>query len=399
MLTQPQIASPQVSTPFPTNTGSARFRVLDTLDEFRSVQNEWNDLVNKSDANCPFLRHEWLVFWWECFAANARLHVVLWEDESGLLGGAALMQTQRTICGVSVKTIEFLANGHSFRSDVVVEKHRRSQFLRHLCQHLLDLKSEWSLIWLRDIPDGSKTAESFSQAPDNFPVSLECPMVSPYCRLDGSWQDFWQSRKAHFRANLRRREKNLSKLGKITFHEGGGDGNYMHLLSTGLELEASGWKGMVGSAIRESTATSAFYAKIAKWAAANDWLRLYFLYLDNRAIAFDLALDYANRIYLLKIGYDESHAHHSPGQLLKMRALEMAYACGRSEYDFLGFDMAWKAEWANAFRTHVTVAVYGKGLLPRGFYLWQNRVLPKLRESRLIRKMILPRQSGSRRAD
>jgi len=384
MLTEQRMAALKFIDIIPVINTSDRLRVLSTLEEFRAIKSQWDDLLCNSEVDCPFLRHEWLVNWWECFGAGAALHIVLWEANNRLLGGAPLMQTRRKIFGIPVRTFEFLANGHSYRSGIVVESKRRSQFLYHLYRYFQEWRRKWSLLWLRDIPEGAGIIEFFSQPPGDSHISLECPMASPYVCLEGTWKEYWLGRSAHFRANLRRREKNLSQFGKITFKAYDGCEHVARMLPVGLELEASGWKGRAGSAILKSSETISFYSRIANWAAENGWLRLYFLFLEDKAIAFDLALDYAGRIYLLKIGHDENHSRFSPGQLLRMRTLEAAFASGCREYDFLGFDMPWKMEWTTDVRVHRTVVIYGRGPLPKALYMWQQRLLPTIRKSQKL---------------
>ena len=46
---------------------------------------------------------------------------------------------------------------------------------------------------------------------------------------------------------------------------------------------------------------------MARWAAAKGWLRLAFLRLDGKPLAFDFGLNDGNTLYSLKTGYDEAY--------------------------------------------------------------------------------------------
>ena len=96
-------------------------------------------------------------------------------------------------------------------------------------------------------------------------------------------------------------------------------------------VEASGWKRESGTAIDSRPDTLGFYTEIARWAAARGILRLAFLRLDGRAIAFELALE-DNGVYaILKGGFDVELRKFGPGGLIthdELRAGLRARASG-----------------------------------------------------------------------
>ncbi len=54
---------------------------------FCRLEPEWNDAVERAGIRHPFLRHEWLRTWWECFGAGRDLHVTRTEPSSGRTSG------------------------------------------------------------------------------------------------------------------------------------------------------------------------------------------------------------------------------------------------------------------------------------------------------------------------
>ena len=71
-------------------------------------------------------------------------------------------------------------------------------------------------------------------------------------------------------------------------------------------------KGRKGTAIRSRPDSRRFYEQIARWAAQRDLLRLFFLRVDGRAVAFAFVLQDRQRLYDLKNGFDEAVAEASP---------------------------------------------------------------------------------------
>jgi CelD/BcsL family acetyltransferase involved in cellulose biosynthesis len=137
-----------------------------------------------------------------------------------------------------------------------------------------------------------------------------------------------------------------------------------------------------GTAINSNPVLAAFYSILAARSAAKDGLRLYFLCMDGRRIAFQYCLETNNELYLLKSGYDTDFAPYSPSQLLLWKVLESAYTRGVREYDLLGGADDWKMVWAKKTRELVWFIVYSKTLRGRLLWLLKLKIVPKVRAAR-----------------
>lgn len=125
------------------------------------------------------------------------------------------------------------------------------------------------------------------------------------------------------------------------------------LLEEGFTVEASGWKGERGTAIASTPASRAFYTEIAHWLASRGALRLGFLRLCGKALAFEFCIEEGSRHLSLKSGYDETYRSEAPGVMLRASMLERAFACGLRRYDFLGKEDPWKMEWTSTVEVQV----------------------------------------------
>jgi CelD/BcsL family acetyltransferase involved in cellulose biosynthesis len=97
---------------------------------------------------------------------------------------------------------------------------------------------------------------------------------------------------------------------------------------------------------------------LARLAAAEGRLALWFLRLDGRPIGFQYGLEHAGRYLLLKPAYEEAFADCSPGQLLVEDVLRDCIARGLHEFDFLGPNMPWKRDWTDQVRPHEWLYVF-----------------------------------------
>jgi CelD/BcsL family acetyltransferase involved in cellulose biosynthesis len=126
-------------------------------------------------------------------------------------------------------------------------------------------------------------------------------------------------------------------------------------LREGFAVEASSWKGAGGTAISSRPSTRSFYSDVAHWAASLGWLRLAFLRLGGRAIAFQFDLQVDRTYYSLKIGFDPAYERFSPGKLLAYTMVSRAVSSGLVRYELLGTDEPWKYRWTESLHERVAL--------------------------------------------
>jgi CelD/BcsL family acetyltransferase involved in cellulose biosynthesis len=153
-------------------------------------------------------------------------------------------------------------------------------------------------------------------------------------------------------------------------------------LDEGLRLEGSGWKDVEQTAILSRPDTTTFYREIADWAAARGWLRLSFLSLDGRPLAFQLALEHGGAHYFIKGGYDPAYHAFSPGKLLLHATLARAREHELDRYELLGDVEPWKLEWARIVRTRLSFQAFGRSPRSLAGYATRAYLRPLLRRDR-----------------
>ena len=372
-----------------------RVETVNDLPSFLDLEEPWNLLVQEAGIPYPFLRHEWVRIWWECFGGGRELRIVLVRDGPDLIGLAPLMLGQGSMYGIRARRLEFLADIHTRVSDFVVGRRPREAH-RAIWAHLAR-QPDWDLLLLRDLPEESGV---LAQLPglaraDGFPVGRWPSHQCPYVPLAGGWDAYFQGLRPKHRSNLRNRFKRLGRIGAVerelvsTADQGA--------LDDALRIEALGWKGTKGTAIRNQPELERFYRRLTEEASDQGWLRLHFLRVGGRRIAFQYHLEYGDRVYVLKLGYDPEFAPCSPQNLLCSLVLEDAFARGLGSYEFLGSREPWKLEWAREARPLDWLFVFRNH--PRGQLLHgvKFRVIPWLRQAPLyagLRDLVFRRRRG-----
>jgi CelD/BcsL family acetyltransferase involved in cellulose biosynthesis len=351
---------------------------------FQGLERAWNRLVEGTGIEHPFLRHQWVSAWWAAFGRGRQLHVVLIHDGAELIALAPLMLSKGRMYGLPVRRLEFLANDHVPRFDVLVLR-RHEEVYRALWEHLSGLTGAWDVLQLTDIPKGSRTLEELPRLAraDGFPTGAWPSLVSPYVPVRGSWDAYQGGLRSKHRSNLRNRLRRLERLGPVSLEVVEGGDGVPAALEDALRLEAAAWKGDAGTAILCLPEVEAFYRGLAARAAQEGWLRLYFLRAGDARIAFEFDLVLGGNVYVLKLGYDPEYGAYSPQNLLCFMVLQEAFRAGIAEFDFTGPNEGWKAEWARESRPHEWLFVFRPRLRLRALRFVKFVLLPALRRRSL----------------
>jgi len=316
-----------------------------SLAGFSKLEREWNTLVEATGAG-PFQRHESIRTWISNFAPGAKLVVLTARDHTRRLVGALPLQAEMGLVGgLPARQLVATANTHSCRFDMIAEDAPAAG--RAFLAHLLG-KPRWDVLRIIDVPQGGNAWHIYRAAQERgLPLGAWESECSPYLSLPSSYDELLASKSPMFRANLRRRRRQLERLGTLSVERVTDDAMLLERLDEGFALERKGWKGRQGTAIAQDKRTRAFYTELAEGAARHGYLALFFLRLDGRPIAFHYGIVHGGIYYVPKLAYDESLKGCSPGLVLVEEAIKDGIARGLTGYDFLGDAVEWKTKWSS----------------------------------------------------
>lgn len=344
------------------------------LDEFCKLEEEWNLLLSASHCDIPFLRHEWLRNWWLNFGGNNRLAVICIRKNGGLVGAFPLMEVRTTFAGLPFIILQSMTNAHSFRYHFLLSPGEEDS-LTAFWQYLRSRSRKWDLLQLEEMPADVLTYEVVCDTArrDSFPAEIWRGGDSPYVRIHGKWNAYWEGLAPKFRSNMRNRSKRLEQLGKLDYEVVTDPSLIESALTDGFAIEQKSWKGEKGTAIACRQDTMSFYTRWADTAAKNGWLRLSFLKVNGQRTAFDYSICYNNRLYCMKIGYDPAFSQYSVGQILCSRILQKCFEDELAEYDFLGEKTTQKFDWTSFTRKRLSMYIYNH-TLPARMHLFRFRM-------------------------
>jgi CelD/BcsL family acetyltransferase involved in cellulose biosynthesis len=363
-------------------TDACAVEVVSDADAFARLEPEWNDAVERAGIAHPFLQHEWMWTWWQCFGAGCELQLVIVRSGGRIIAIAPLLAETTTIVGIPVRQLRMLFNEHTPRTEFIVCESGERAY-RAIWHALTDLRSRWDVLLLGQLPRESRTREMAVRLAGECgeAIGVWRSSDSPYLSLAGTWDSYFGGLSGKFRSNVRNRTARLERLGPVDLESVDAPAAIDRALSDTFRLEASGWKQSAGTAITSDARVQRFYTMFASRAAARGWLRLQFLNVGGERIATSYSLVYGNRLFLCKTGYDPSFETGSPFKVLTSLATEQAYADGLEELDFLGDTEPWKLEWTPTVRSHDWLYVFSRTLRARLAHALKFRVGPALRRT------------------
>jgi len=317
-----------------------------------SVAGEWDDLANRLDAP-PFLRPGWIAAWWRAFGSgDLRVHTF---RRDGRLAGLVPLSRR-------AGTVRSPTNWHTPWFGLLSEPSAAPSLVGSVL-----IGSGRMRRATISFVDPCEVAAWRSCDGHGFRVLTRTLTRVACVEIDGEWTRYERGLSRNTRSTLKRAMRRLQDAGEVSFEHVEGGRDLDTLLEEGFRIEALGWKGARGSAIRSRPQTERFYRDVAAWAAANRWLVTSFLRLNGRPIAFELAIKAGGVCYALKSGFDPTFAACSPGKLLIHSSIRRAHELGLDRYEMAGVE-PYKLAWTNRLRDLAAIRVFAPS--PSGLVDW-----------------------------
>lgn len=332
-------------------TDRARVDVVDDAREFAALGRQWNELLQASGADCPFLTWEWLHAWWTHLRGASRLRLLTVRAGTSLVAIAPMVVTHGRFGLFS--RLQFLGTGSAGSDylDVIVRRGWEEEGVRAIAA---SLQHHGIALQLKHLPVAS--ASSMLRAhlgPAGWTSKTSEIAVCPFIRLEGhTWDTYLATLGAAHRANVRRRTKALSRQFRVHFAAAGTETERREALEALASFHAQRWTGRGGSSAFQSPELRAFHDDVTRRALDAGWLRLYVLRVDDTVAAVMYGFTYGRRFYFYQHGFDPRYQSHSIGLVMMGRAIRAAIEEERAaEFDMLYGNEGYKALWAREQRS------------------------------------------------
>jgi CelD/BcsL family acetyltransferase involved in cellulose biosynthesis len=191
-------------------------------------------------------------------------------------------------------------------------------------------------------------------------VTVRPATPTPRISLDASWTDPASRFNAGRRSDFRRAARRADEFGKVSFDiRCPSAAEFDALFDEAVGVELRSWKQEAGTAIASDRAKEHCFRLYFRSACESGLFRIAVMRIDGTAVAMQMGLEWSNRYWLFKIGYDATYGRCSPGALLMLHTLGWAAERELSAYELLGNLEPWIAQfWSREQQDCVCLRAY-----------------------------------------
>ena len=340
------------------NRGHCSSVNIDIVSDFAglaALADSWNELA--ALFRTPLLRHEWFSACAQAFCPPGRLFIIVVRDGGSIAAIAPLVLSP----SFGSQRLEIL--GAAILEELTGFMYRSPEALNELLRALL---SRGKPLYLKGLLSDSLEARALRERQwPGFAYSRSTPSASPWVPINSSWEEFSATISSSWRSNLRRAQRRAEEFGTVKFELITPTAETLDgLLAEVFRVESSGWKSRTQTALASYAPLNRFFTTYAKSAVDLGMMRLAFLKINGKAVAVQLLVECSNRLWVLKVGYDEAYARCSPGILLMHKVIQVAFEKRYEAYELLGANESWISIWKPLLHNHETIRRYPVSPLP-----------------------------------
>jgi CelD/BcsL family acetyltransferase involved in cellulose biosynthesis len=311
-----------------------------------ALGSEWDMLA--STRELPMLTHAWVLSCAEALYGEDELCVIT-VREHGVLTGVAPLVARRSAGLTHLEVI-----GSSFLGEPSDLLYRTDESLAMLVRAIRGVGRP---VVLARIPSQSPVIARFRYDRGLVLVTQVTGTVGLPISLE--WNAYLTRQPSRLRYDLKRAQRRAEEVGTRTVRTYSPRPDEVEdMFAELVRVEATGWKARNGSSLSQRQHMRQFFLRYATLAATSGVLRFSFLDVNAKAVAAQLSVEYADRLWVLKIGYDEAWSRVSPGWQLMAETVRYAFERKLKSFEFLGSDEAWLHRWDTEDRELSTLAAY-----------------------------------------
>ena len=323
--------------------------VINNINDFELIREDCNRLADK--FKMPLLRFEWLKNCITTFHKESELKIFVNRKDGRITAIAPLVLEENNLS----KRLEIIGTeAHREPGGFLYED---LESLTEVLRYAFNNRSKVFLKGIRKISPESNSLE-YTLRQRKAVTSVITENI-PFLRIEGTWEDFQQKISSSRRSSLRRLKKLAEKEGTLSVEivtptlE-----NFYSGLEEIYNVESSGWKTRFKTAMRLNSQLGEFFEHYSYDAIKHGCLKFCFLRINGEAAAVQIGIEYANRYWTLKIGYNEKYAKCSPGILLMNEVIKCAFEKKLDAIELLGSNEEWLHIWPIEYYSLASYRIY-----------------------------------------
>lgn len=304
--------------------------VARTVLELQAHLSAWEDLASCAIDPNPFYEPWMLLPAVECLGGAERLMFVLiyankeLHDKENLLCGFFPLERRSYYRWLPLPYLRLWKHDYCFLCTPLLRSGYAIQALNKFFDWAASEENDCGIIEF-----GSVSADGSFQECDHrctnereWPVFGSGQYSRPFLRRPHDPEQYLREAiSAKSISTLGRHSRRLSEIGKLNFVSLGAADDVQTWISSFLDLEASGWKGKAGTAMKCREKHGDFFGSVVLAAFNRRHIQMDAFLLGDRPLAARCCFRAGNGLFIFKVAFDEEYARYSPGMLLEVECM------------------------------------------------------------------------------
>ena len=319
---------------------------------FERLKSEWNNLLERSEANRVFSTWEWQSIWWLAYQPGSLWVIECRSDEGQLLGLAPWFIENHPVYGRVVRSIGCVEVTDYL--DLIIDRRYVADVLDCIAGYVMEHRDQFDVIDLCNLPETSPGYTDFPTilSKHGFDVKVSVQEVCPIIQLPDTWEVYLEMLDKKQRHEIRRKIRRAEGAPeKIDWYIVDSSRNLDEEINRFLALMAASHTQK--ASFLEDAQNVNFFRSIVPVAYDKGWLQLSFLTIGGEAAAAYLNFDYGGNVLVYNSGLlPDQYGHLSPGIVLLAYNIQYAIETKHTVFDFLRGNEVYKYRMG-ATDTHV----------------------------------------------
>jgi CelD/BcsL family acetyltransferase involved in cellulose biosynthesis len=286
----------------------------------------WDRLAWEAPQKIPVMLPDWIdVTLRHRLGPNERWFCSFAYAGDRLVGVLPVIVAPHPILGHRWPRLRTPYDEHTPSGDFVLAPDQASAALRALLAEVAREAPRHRGLELKAVRYCSPARNALQEEPKGYLLHPEPCWKKAFLDVRGDADSYFASL-GKMRRNLRLGRRKLEKHGTVSVEMRRGAAAGDDFLAEFLALEASGWKGRMGTAILNDPDLVTFYTRLVRSFAAKGRLEWHMIRVEGRLVAAQMGIRCGASLMLPKYAYDEGFAECWPGHLLVEEVIRDAFA-------------------------------------------------------------------------
>ena len=305
-----------------------KMRWIDSIEELESLRPAWNELANNATHRNPNFESNFLIPAMRHLASKD-VRVLVAEAEFGehTILAALIPFATTKVFGLPLSAMEIWHHEQSFDSTPLIRSECASLVWPQIISCLQQEKISFLKMEQTSAEGPFEALVEQMESQPNVTLFRKNVFSRAAIRPSGTADEYKQKQfSKNLRKSTRRQLKKLEALGNISFEKSDGHSDFESLANEFLNVEASGWKGTEGTALRSHESTRNFYHELIQRSAAEGKARFLVMRLEGQPLSILSDLQSGDGVYAYKTAFDEDFAEFSPGIQAEIKNIDHLFA-------------------------------------------------------------------------